>query len=135
MAGIGGECDLFGNPVAPLAPRQAPRPVTNDMELIEQVLRIARDTKLFLIGAREDVYQHVVRDEVEKVPPRVDAAVHQLLEAKWLETGGTHRVRYGRLTGPARSVLVPRKSKHAAYRWAALKNPWSQNCTQSTQAS
>ena len=57
----------------------------------------------------------------------MDVAVHQLIDARWLEIGGTHHVRYGRYQGPARSVLVPRRSKQAAYRWEALTNPWKKN--------
>lgn len=115
------ETDLFGNPVAPLAPRKEPRQVTNDMELIEHVLRQATSPDFVLVGEfRQDVYVRTTGDEVERVAEHVDAAVHQLIEARWLEVGGTHQVRYGRYTGPARSVLVPRKSRDALRRWAAL---------------
>ena len=90
------------------------------MDLIEDVLRMASHSGFVLVSIREDVYRRTTGDEVEKVPANVDHAVHQLIEAKWLEVGGTHQVRYDRYQGPARSVLVPRKSRQTAYRWSAL---------------
>lgn len=129
-----GQYDLFGVPVAPLKPRETPRPPVNDMELIEQVLREASSSGFVLIGIREDVYKRTTGDVVEKVPPDVDYAVHQLIEAKWLDVGGTHQVRYERYTGSARSVLVPRKSRQAAYRWSALHKPWPHTGRSSTAA-
>ncbi len=122
-----GETDLFGNPVAPLPKREEPRPPINDMDLIEKVLRSASRIGFVLVGIREEVYKRLSNDEVEKVPEHIDVAVHQLIEARWLEIGGTHHVRYGRYQGSARSVLVPRRSKQAAYRWEALANPWNNN--------
>ena len=116
-----GETDLFGNPVAPLAPRKEPRPETNDMDLVERVLREASQVGFVVIGIREDIYRRVVDDQVERVSEPVDAAVHQLIDARWLEIGGTHHVRYDRYQGPARSVLVPTRSRRKAYRWAALQ--------------
>jgi hypothetical protein len=121
---VGSETDLFGNPVEPLAPRSTPRPKVNDMELIERVLREATDPGFMVVGIREDVYRRITDDVVEKVSSDVDFAVHQLIEAKWPEIGGTHHVRYDRYTGPARSVLVPRKAKQASYRWGSVANPW-----------
>ena len=125
-----GETDLFGNPVAPLPKREEPRPPINDLDLIETVLRTASQIGFVLVGVREDVYKRLSSDEVEKVPGHIDAAVHQLIEARWLEIGGTHHVRYGRYQSAARSVLVPRRSKQAAYRWEALANPWKTNKTE-----
>ncbi|GAA2349685.1 hypothetical protein GCM10009854_29220 [Saccharopolyspora halophila] len=115
------ETDLFGNPVAPLEKREQRRPEVNDMELIEKVLRAASRVGFVLVGVREDVYKRLQDDEVERVPEHIDAAVHQLIEAKWLEIGGTHHVRYDRYQGPARSVLIPTRSRRTAYRWAALQ--------------
>ncbi|SDY71944.1 hypothetical protein SAMN05216215_103365 [Saccharopolyspora shandongensis] len=117
------ETDLFGNPIAPLKPREAPRPPVNDMELVERILREASSVGFVVVGVREDVYRRVTDDLVEKASSDVDAAVHQLIDAKWLEVGGTHTVRYDRYSGPARSVLVPRKSKQTAYRWQSLSKP------------
>ncbi|MER7012053.1 hypothetical protein ABT324_11575 [Saccharopolyspora sp. NPDC000359] len=116
---------MFGNPVVPLKARRSPRAVVNDMAVIEQVLRLATSPGFVLVGRfREEVYQRTTGDEVEKVTAEVDAAVHQLIESRWLEVGGTHQVRYGRYEGPARSVLVPCRSRKASYRWSALTNPW-----------
>lgn len=118
------ETDLFGNPVVPLTPRTTARRQVNDMELVEEVLREASSVGFVLVGIREDVYRRVTDDVVEKVTSDVDAVVHQLIEAKWLQIGGTHYVRYDRYQGPARSVLVPRKTRQTAYRWRSLVNPW-----------
>lgn len=127
MATANTETDLFGVPMTPRKPRETPRPPVNDMELIERILLIASDDGFVLIGAREDVYQRAGRELVERVSPEVDATVHQLIDAKWLDVGGSHQVRYDRYTGPAQSVLVPRKSRQAAYRWRSLTRPRSWN--------
>lgn len=117
----GGETDLFGNPVEPLPARSSARPPVNDMEVIERVLREASQDGFVLIGVhREQVHRRTTGDDVEPVSAELDAAVHQLIDAKWLEVGGTHQVRYGRLTGPGRSVLVPKKSRQKSTRWDAL---------------
>ncbi|MGW1682864.1 hypothetical protein [Saccharopolyspora sp. NPDC002376] len=119
------ETDLFGNPIEPLKPRENPRPPINDMDLIEEVLRKATTQGFVLVGQlREDVYVRTTGDEVEKVSVDLDAAVHQLIDARWLDVGGNHQVRYGRYTGPARSVLVPKRTRQASSRWAALSKPW-----------
>lgn len=121
------ETDLLGVPVTPLKPREKPRPPVNDMGLIERVLRAASEDGFVLVGVREDVYRKTAGDRIERVPGDVDAAVHQLIDAKWLETGGMKTYRYDRYTGPARSVLVPRKTRQKATRWRSLTRPQSWN--------
>ncbi|MCA1195337.1 hypothetical protein [Saccharopolyspora sp. 6V] len=126
---MGGETDLFGNPVVPLPARKTPRRVVNDMEVVERVLKQASTEKFMVVGEfRQQVYRCTTGDEVEEVPAETEAVVHQLLDAGWLEIGGTHQVRYGRLTGPARSVLVPTKSRRKSERWSVLSKPaqWEQ---------
>lgn len=117
------ETDLFGNPVAPLARVGKDDPPINDMDLIRQVLRTATNEKFVLVGANELVYRRTTGDCVERASRVEDRAVHQLIDAKWLDIGGHHTVRYDRYTGSARSVLVPRKTRAAAARWRALQRP------------
>ncbi len=120
---------LFGGqqPIpTPRQPRKA-RAVTNDMDLIESVIRLAREPGYVLVGASERVYRRQVGggDEVERVPGYEADAVHQLLTHKWLTTGGGHQVRYGRYESRATSVLVTRATARRAARWASYHRPES----------
>lgn len=119
------ETDFDGVPVAPLKPRDKPRRPVNDMDLIERVLRMASEDGFVLVGVREDVYQKLTRDRIERVSWDVDATVHQLIDGKWLETGGMKIYRYDRYTGPGRSVLVPKRTRQTAARWRSLSRPRS----------
>ena len=117
------ETDLFDNPVAPLPRTSKNDPPTNDMDFIQQVLRTAITEQFLLVGPNELVFRRTTADYVERVSRAEDRAVHQLIDATWLHVGGHHTVRYDRYTGPARSVLVPRKTRAAASRWGALQRP------------
>ncbi len=114
------ETDLFGVPVAPEAPREDKGPPVNDMRVVHEVLRAASSAGFVLVGRGERVHRRTTGSEVEQVSAVWDRAVHQLIAARWLEIGGTHQVRYGRYQGPARSVLVPKKTRNATHRWTAL---------------
>jgi hypothetical protein len=118
------DVDLFGNAVEGQGGRNKSKSgATNDMGRIESILRTAMEDGFALIGSSRRVYRLVGKDQIEKVPRHVEDAVHQLIAAKWLEEGGTHRYRQGAHSEPGKSVLVPRKSKDAAHRWRALKKP------------
>lgn len=99
------------------------------MDLIQRVIRTASISGFVLVGGNERVYQRTTDNHVEQVSTDVDDAVHQLIKRKWLHVGGTHHVRYGRYQGPARSVLVPKKSRDMVHRWQALQRPksWQQS--------
>jgi hypothetical protein len=117
---FGGQQPLPGQRSAP-----KPRPLTNDMDLIETVIRMAGDPGYVLIGAAERVYRRRpgCGEEVEKVPGYEADAVHQLLDQKALTTGGAHQVRYGRHEGRATSVLLSRATARRAQRWANYQRP------------
>lgn len=127
------ETDFDGVPVAPLTSRDKPRRPVNDMDLIERVLRMASEDGFVLIGVREDVYRKTSGDWIERVSWDVDATVHQLIDTKCLETGGTRTYRYDRYTGPGRSVLVPRRTRQMATRWRHLHRPRSWDHDTSTK--
>ncbi len=124
---------LFGpqEPIpAPPHPARVPRPVVNDMDLIEAVIAVARDPGYVLIGATERVYRRVPdgpgeAERVERVPVYEDAAVHQLITGHHLTIGGSHHVHYGRYEGRANSVLVPRTTARTANRWRSYQRPAS----------
>ncbi len=125
----GGEGVLFG-PRAPVpTPRTEARArvVTNDVDLIESVIRLAREPGYVLVGATEGVYRRRAdsTDEVERVPQYEADAVHQLLTQKWLTAGGGHQVRYGRYAGRATSVLLTRATASRAARWSNDHRPES----------
>lgn len=123
--------DLFGTPIDPpraVKPAKS-RPVTNDMDLIERVLQVARTDGYALVGVRERIYRVTGKDrhgvlEITGIP-EVDAnAVHQLIESKNLAVGGQHCYRHrNRRESTGRAVLVPRATQAAAARWEALHRP------------
>ena len=115
--------DLFGNPVASLPRGDAGKSPINDMDLVEMVIRSAATEKFVLVGTGERVFRRTTGSYVERVESGVERVVHQLIEARWFEVGGTHTVFYDRYEGPARSVLVPRKTRQAAARWSSLQRP------------
>ena len=110
------ETDLFGNPVAPLVRTNTEDPSINDMDFIRKVLRTAATEKFVLVGQNELVFRRLSGEDVERASRAEDRAVHQLIDAKWLEVGGNHMVRYDRYSGPARSVLGPIKTRATAAR-------------------
>ncbi|MDQ2709319.1 MAG: hypothetical protein M3Z25_17560 [Actinomycetota bacterium] len=119
---------LFGGQQPIPTPRSAKtQPVTNDMDLIETVIRLAREPGYVLIGATDRVYRRRTgsHDEVQPVPGYEADAVHQLLAEKLLTTGGTHQVRYSRHEGRATSVLVTRATARRAARWSSYHRPES----------
>ena len=126
-----GDVDLFGNLVPAPQPSAADRPPINDMDLVETVLAAAVAPGYRLVGAREKVYRcsETRKDAIEPVPSYEDTAVHQLIDARWLEVGGNHRCCYRQFEGHGRSVLVPRRTKEAMARWRAYKRPtnWPAN--------
>lgn len=123
--------DLFGTPVdqPPAVKSARGRPVTNDMTLIERVLRVARTDGYALVGARERVYRVTGKDrhgvlEITGIPDEDANAVHQLIESKNLAVGGQHCYRHrNRREGYGRAVLVPRATHATAARWEALHRP------------
>jgi hypothetical protein len=129
------DVDLFGNPVTvdqPLATRKA-RPVTNDMDLIERVLKVACLDGYALVGSSERVYRVGSSDrtgttEITAATREEADAVHQLIDNKELVAGGQHRYRFrNHRESDGRAVLVSRATKAKASRWAALARPstWS----------
>ena len=129
------DTDLFGNPVAPGPPSRPvkSRPVTNNMDLVEHVLKVACQDGYALVGTADRVYRVGTSDrtgtvEIIAVSPEEANAVHQLIANKDLVAGGRHRYRYrNHREGYGRSVLVPMATKNKAARWAALARPtnWS----------
>jgi hypothetical protein len=103
-------------------PAPAPaRPMTNDMNLVEDVIRLATEPGYVLIGTGERVWRHRLgRDrELERVPDYEDAAVHQLLTAHLLTRGRTVTASYQRYEGRAVAVTVPASTRQTALRWRA----------------
>lgn len=129
------DTDLFGNPTGsvPTPNRTKPRPVTNDMDLIERVLKVACNEGYALLGRTERVYRVGARDahgayEVTAVSPEEANAVHQLITVNDVKVGGQHLYRYRNAREAyGRALLVPRQTQNKAARWAALHRPrtWS----------
>jgi hypothetical protein len=130
------DVDLFGNPVDEPSQPVPDRPPINDMDLVESVLAAAVAPGYRLVGTQEKVYRRseTRTDEIEPVPSYEDTAVHQLIDARWLEVGGNHRCTYRQFEGHGRSVLVPRRTKEAMSRWRAYKRPSHWGPVRHTQA-
>jgi hypothetical protein len=95
--------------------------MTNDVELIRDVIRTAVTRGYVLIGPAQRVFLRLDDTDkpglVQPVPGYERDAVHQLLDTRHLRLGGTRVVRYGDQEGPATSVLVARASRAMATRW------------------
>jgi hypothetical protein len=116
---------LFGRQQPIPQPRTANRPQINDLDLLAPVVRAALNRGYVLVGPAQRVY---LRDpgqtgrgaRVEPVPTYEQDAVHQLLDARHLTTGGSHIVKAAGREGPATSVLVPKATQAMVTRWANL---------------
>lgn len=121
---------LFPEPTQIPIQRQAPqaeRAITNDMDLIESVIRAASDPGYFVIGPTDKVYRRDAtrRDGIERVPRYEEDTVHQLIQQKLFRIGGSHEVTYGPYSGRANSILVNKKTVAMARRWRSYKRPES----------
>jgi hypothetical protein len=129
------DTDLFGNSVGQDTPLRTkkPRPVTNSMDLIERVLKVACGEGYALVGTAERVCRVGPKDsngtpEITGVPRDEADAVHQLITNKELTVGGQHLYRYRNAReGYGRTVLVPKVTKQKSARLGALHRPrtWS----------
>jgi hypothetical protein len=125
------DTDLFGNPVEVTSESQQKkaRPVTNDMDLIERVLKVACNEGYALVGTNERVCRVGPKDS-NGTPEIIAAtrdeadAVHQLITNKELNVGGQHLYRYRNARESyGRTVLVPQPTKRKSARWSALHRP------------
>ena len=91
------------------------RPVTNDLELIIDVIRLALDPGYVLIGHTERVYRRDLdthhHDRVVRTAGFEADAVLQLLDQHHFRRGGQHSVTCEAYAGPATSVLVPKATR------------------------
>jgi hypothetical protein len=131
--------DLFGNPVEPAAPvkHTPPRHATNDIDLIEAVIKIARDDGYVVSGINTRVYRVEGTQggtyELATVPVYEADAVAQLIDLGVLNVGGAHACRYrNNREATCNAVLVPSATRRRSDRWAALHRPsnWKPATTQ-----
>ena len=116
----------------PPAPRTASRvEVVNDMDLIETVLKLAKEPGYVLVadGGQGGVEGSVSRrrtrtgPEVDRAATQEAIAVRQLLRQGLLTQGGFHVVSRGRHETQARSVLVPDSTQKLSRRLGAYRRP------------
>jgi hypothetical protein len=124
------DTDLFGNLVEPAtsAKKTPPRHATNDIDLIESVIRIARNEGYAVSGINTRVYRIEGTQggtyEVATVPVYEADAVAQLIDLGVLTVGGAHPCRYrNNRESTCNAVLVPSVTRRRANRWAALQRP------------
>jgi hypothetical protein len=119
--GVLPDTDLFGEPVERPVPERGPYYATNDIAVIEEVLRkAASDLGYVLIGVSEQVYRLVDSDRVERVPIDEEDVVHQLLSESLLSVGGRRTIDFGRFDCVANTVAVPLATRRMLSRWRAL---------------
>lgn len=108
------------------------RRVTNDLDLVRDVLRLACTPGYVLLGPAERVHRcqptssdgRAARLVVVVAVPGYEAdAVGQLLDTGHLRRGGRHTVHHADQAGPATGVLVPRSSRAMLARWDSLVPP------------
>lgn len=116
--------DLFGSsiPEQPATGEATPDRITNDIEEVVTVLRLAaREGYAVVGGARQQVWRLRIDPVVEPVPRHEADTVRQLLDAGWLTLGGAHRYEHRDLDLGGHSVLVPRRSRQWLQRWDSRK--------------
>ncbi len=118
---------LFGDP-APVATDSGgtaskTAAATQDVELVASVVRLAQDPGYRVVERSGRVFrvEPTRTGAVEEVPRYEADTVGQLLDGGLLELGGTHTISHRGTTGPARSVLVPKRTREMATRWANLR--------------
>jgi len=105
--------------------------VVNDMDLIEAVLKLAKEPGYVLIadgghsGVEGSVWRRRTRTgpEVDRAATHEALAVRQLLCQGLLTRGGLHVVTRGRHETQARSVLVPDSTQKLSRRLGAYRRP------------
>ena len=113
--------DLFGRFARQTPkPRPAGRVESNDMDLVQSVIRTAVTDGYALVGPSRHAYRRLDAHEIERVPAYESEMVHQLLRRGMFTEGGTHVFTHGGQEGSGRSVLVPKSTKTTAARWANL---------------
>jgi hypothetical protein len=124
------DIDLFGNPIQPTTPTKTrpPRHTTNDIDLIESVIKVAREDGYVVSGINTRVYRVEGTQggtyEVATVPVYEADAVAQLIDLGVLTVGGAHACRYrNNRESTCHTVLVPSVTRRRAERWAALQRP------------
>ena len=118
----------------PAAPRKtSPGEVVNDMDLIEAVLKLAKEPGYVVIsdqgsttaGTEDTVWRRRTRTgpEVDRAAADETLAVRQLLRQGLLTRGGFHVVSRGRHETRACSVLVPESTHKLSRRLGAYQRP------------
>lgn len=112
------EVDLFG---AELPPAPVPYQVTNDIDEVHAVLRIAGSDGYTVSGRRGDrIWRLTGPGQVLPVPRHEADTVRQLIDQQWLHIGGTHHYHHGAEDVNGRSVLVPKSTKRQLTYWDGL---------------
>ncbi|MGH3607973.1 MAG: hypothetical protein ACRDRD_07780 [Pseudonocardiaceae bacterium] len=113
--------DLFGQQIPdprPPATDEAPDRVTNSVEEVLGVLRLACSEESYIVvGARQQIWRRLTDPMITPVPRYEADAVRQLLDAGWLILGGTHTYEHHCADVIGRSVLVPKRSRAWLLRW------------------
>ncbi|HEV3355353.1 MAG TPA: hypothetical protein VG247_01095 [Pseudonocardiaceae bacterium] len=124
------DTDLFGNPIEPSTPAKTrpPRHATNDLDLIESVIKVAREDGYVVSGVNTRVYRVEGSQggtyELATVPVYEADAVCQLIDLGVLTVGGAHPCRYrNNRENTCNAVLVPAVTRRRSDRWAALHRP------------
>lgn len=117
--------DLFGHQIPDQRstdPQEVPDRVTNNIDEVVTVLRIASTDGYAVIGARQRIWRLVSQDGIELVPRYEADMVRQLLNAGWLTLGGTHGYDQQGTEVAGRSLLVPKRSRQWLTRWDSRKH-------------
>lgn len=116
--------DLFGASIPDQQPPtgdEVPDRITNNIDEVVAVLRLAAREGYAVVGARQQVWRRRIDPVVEPVPRHEADTVRQLLDAGWLTLGGAHRYEHRDLDLAGHSVLVPRRSRQWLQRWDSRK--------------
>jgi hypothetical protein len=133
IVGENAATDLFGNPVeaAPRRPSTPDPPPVNDMDLVNAVLSSA-GTVGFHLGSGDRKVYRCADTRVEPVPSYEEVAVHQLLDAGYLDVTKTRACPFAthrKVEGHGPAVRLTKRGTTAFNRWRAYKRPTTWNTT------
>lgn len=116
--------DLFGERIPDQQPPttdDVPDQVTNDIDEVVAVLRLAGSERYSVVGARQQVWRCLAGPVIEPVARYEADIVRQLLDVGWLTVGGVHVYEYQGGDVAGRAVLVPKWARQWLSRWDSRK--------------
>ncbi len=112
--------DLFGEPITERQPPttgKVPGRITNDIDELVAVLRLACGEEYAVVGALQQVWRCLSGPWIEPAARYEADIVHQLLDVRWLTVGRIQLYEHQGGDVAGRAVLVPKSAHQWLARW------------------